>query len=137
MEINVSFFVNGHLRENKRVSTPCTIGRSGDVNWTLTHPVLSRVHCELYEKEGELYLRDNASLNGTFFRGSAVEHPVRINIGDQFAVGSELTFQVLEPVSDDAAPPELADQPTAVFTDEELIHELGLATVMDKPMGIN
>jgi predicted component of type VI protein secretion system len=137
MELTVSFFINGHLRERKRITTPCTIGRSKDVNWMLAHPVLSRIHCELYEEGGELYLRDNASLNGTFFRGSAVEQPVRLSLGDQFAVGSELMFQVLESIPEETLPRELAEQPTAGFTEEELVRELGLATVMEKPMDVD
>jgi len=87
MNLTVSFFVGEHLREMKQVTTPCTIGRSSRANWVLTHPMLSRSHCILYDKNEELYLCDDGSLNGTYYKGIPVKEPVRLQCGDEFAVG--------------------------------------------------
>ncbi len=59
----------------------CDVMISGD-------DALSKRHCELYEKDGEIYIQDLASSNGTRVNG------VKINIqklsdGDEIAIGSK------------------------------------------------
>ena len=98
MNLAVSFFIAGHLQEMRQIATPCTIGRSSRANWVLTHPMLSRNHCILYDEGGELYLCDNDSLNGTQYRGTLVKEPVRLRFGDEFIVGSDMKFLVDTPI---------------------------------------
>ena len=126
MDWTVSFFVNGHLQETKQVVTPCTIGRSSQANWVLTHPMLSRNHCILFDKAGELYLRDEGSLNGTHFKGVPANEPVRLQTGDEFTVGQDLKFCVSAPREQEPQTDkiELAEQPTAVFTNDEFVSNL-------------
>lgn len=45
---------------------PCTIGRGKGSTLTLPHPLVSRQHCEVFESNGRLMVRDLGSLNGTF-----------------------------------------------------------------------
>ena len=98
MNLTVSFFVNGYLRESKQAVTPCTIGRSSQSDWVMTHPFLSRKHCTLFEKEEKLYLCDEGSLNGTLFQGMPVKEPVQLQFGDEFTVGRDLKFRVSAPI---------------------------------------
>jgi len=71
---------------------PGTIGRSRDADLTVAHPMISRQHCELYEVDGLLMIRDLGSLNGTFVGQAQIkEAPLRPN--DQFSIGP-LTFRV-------------------------------------------
>ncbi len=45
---------------------PAIIGRGREATLTLPHPLVSRKHCELYEANGLLMVRDLGSLNGTY-----------------------------------------------------------------------
>ena len=122
MNLTVSFFVNGHLRETKQITTPCTIGRSSRANWVLVHPMLSRSHCVLFDENDELYLRDNGSLNGTHFKEAPVSEPVRLQFGDEFTVGYNLKFQISAPDEQGRRPAkkvELTEKTTVVFARDE------------------
>ena len=44
---------------------PTVIGRSRKAGLTIAHPMISRRHCELFEADGLLMIRDFDSLNGT------------------------------------------------------------------------
>jgi pSer/pThr/pTyr-binding forkhead associated (FHA) protein len=93
MRVNVSIFLGGVLKGSKQVTTPCIIGRSKDADLPVSHPAMSRKHCELLEKEGKLYLRDNSSLNGTIYKGAYIENPTQLAANEEFIVG-ELTFKI-------------------------------------------
>ncbi|MDR1142020.1 MAG: FHA domain-containing protein [Planctomycetaceae bacterium] len=93
MKINVSIFAGGVLKGSKQVTTPCIVGRSKEADLPIAHPAMSRKHCELFEKAGNLYLRDNSSLNGTIYKGGYIESPTQLTTEDEFSVG-ELTFKI-------------------------------------------
>ena len=122
MNLTLSFFINGHLRETKQITTPCTIGRSSRSDWVLTHPMLSRNHCVLSDKGEELYLSDVGSLNGTLFEGALVEKPVRLQYGDEFLVGDDLKFLVQPPTESEQGTGklEVAGQTTVIFAHDVL-----------------
>ena len=54
------------------LNLPTTIGRSRDADLTVAHPMVSRHHCEIFEADGALMVRDLGSLNGTFVNGERV-----------------------------------------------------------------
>jgi len=60
------------------IRLPAVIGRAKNVTLSLTQPLISRRHCELYEKSGRLVVRDLGSLNGTFVNNEQIasEHIV-------------------------------------------------------------
>ncbi|GHT34254.1 hypothetical protein FACS189427_01220 [Planctomycetales bacterium] len=93
MEFNISIFIGESQKGSKRTATPCLIGRSKTATFTVAHPAMSRIHCEIHEDNGKLFLRDSGSLNGTIFNGKYVENPVEIPFGSEFSVG-ELTFRI-------------------------------------------
>lgn len=135
MELIIAVFVGGVLKGQKKVPTPCLIGRSKDATMVVAHPAMSRKHCELVEESGRLFLRDNGSLNGTVYRGNPIEAPVAVEIGDEFMVG-ELTFRIGVP----AAPRtqeqlELAEKPTAsIMTTAEMEGaDPAMATILEAP----
>ncbi len=103
MELKISVQLAGEYKGSKVVQTPCFVGRSKEAGLTISHPSVSRKHCELSEKEGQLYLRDNSSLNGTLFKGEFVEDSVPVKPGDEFVIG-ELTLRI-ESTSDEKAQP--------------------------------
>lgn len=55
---------------------PAIIGRGREATLTLPHPLVSRKHCELYEANGALMVRDLGSLNGTYVGSQRVEEAV-------------------------------------------------------------
>ena len=56
---------------------------------------LSRQHAQLHSKNGELYLEDLNSLNGTFLNGELVKNKkVSVYAGDVIRFGTTITFRV-------------------------------------------
>ena len=70
---------------------PTVIGRSRDAGLTVVHPMISRRHCEIFDEEGLLNIRDLGSLNGTIVDGSRVSLAA-IRPNDEFTIGP-LTFR--------------------------------------------
>ncbi len=64
-----------------------SIGR-GDCDVVITgDDALSKRHCELYEKEGNVYVRDLSSSNGTKVNGKKIEESILCD-GDELTVGA-------------------------------------------------
>jgi hypothetical protein len=74
------------------VKLPTVIGRSREADLTVAHPMISRKHCELYESNGLVMIRDLGSLNGLYL-GSAQVRDAALSPNDEFTVGP-LTFRV-------------------------------------------
>lgn len=71
-------------------SFPVKIGRSRNADLPIAHSQISREHCELYELDGAIVVRDNGSANGTFINGEPIFEEV-LKPGDRLSVGP-LTF---------------------------------------------
>ena len=94
-----------HLSEQ-----PITIGRSSDADIVLLDDKVSRIHCGLRLWDGDFYLKDLKSRNGTFVNGERAE-VTKLKSGDSIRVGST-TFtceQELE-VGQDTALQEIKDE---------------------------
>ncbi len=70
---------------------PTVIGRSREAGLTVAHPMISRRHSEIFERNGLLMIRDLGSLNGTVVEGQRVSE-APLYPGKQFSVGP-LTFR--------------------------------------------
>ena len=66
---------------------PITLGRGREAGLTVAHPMISRQHCEFYEVENTLCIRDLNSLNGTFVGGIRIEE-ASLESGDVLMIGS-------------------------------------------------
>jgi predicted component of type VI protein secretion system len=76
-----------------QLELPAIIGRSRSTDVKLEHPLISRHHCEVYEADGVMMLRDLGSLNGTFVDGTRLtEQAMPIEPGGEFSVGP-VTFR--------------------------------------------
>lgn len=93
MEIKLTILSDDKEYFSRKVSLPCTIGRGRQCGVAILHPVVSRQHCEIYEKDGAVYVRDLGSLNGTIFRGTRVDRGVRVPYGAEFSIG-RLFFKI-------------------------------------------
>ncbi len=72
---------------------PSTIGRGRGTSIVLPHPLVSRQHCELFELNGQLMVRDLGSLNGTFVNNQRItESPLAPN--ELLTVGT-VTFRAV------------------------------------------
>jgi pSer/pThr/pTyr-binding forkhead associated (FHA) protein len=82
---------------------PATIGRGRDVSLSLTHPLVSRHHCELSRVDGYVLVRDLGSLNGTFIGSDRVELAY-LKPGELLTIGT-VTFRADYTVPEGAADP--------------------------------
>lgn len=75
------------------IHLPAVIGRSRGTDLRLRHPLVSREHCEVFEANGILMVRDLGSLNGTFVGDTRiVEQAIPVKPGDLLTVGP-VTFR--------------------------------------------
>ncbi len=95
--LNAKLVVVGGDAQQKEVrlkQLPTIIGRGRDVNLTLPHPLVSRVHCEIFEKQGYLYVKDLESLNGTYVNNIKIENE-RILEPNQLLTLGNVTFRAV------------------------------------------
>ncbi|QGJ68343.1 Hypothetical protein PBC10988_0010 [Planctomycetales bacterium 10988] len=76
------------------VRLPMTIGREPGISLVISHPLVSRKHCELAGREDYLLIRDLNSANGTYVNGKRIHKDVVLKPGDKLTVGP-LTFVVV------------------------------------------
>lgn len=92
MEVRLTIVGGKASRKVVSIKLPAVIGRSREADLTIAHPMVSRRHCQLFEVQGLVRIRDLGSLNGTLVGGKEVtEAPLRPN--DEFSIGP-LTFRV-------------------------------------------
>jgi predicted component of type VI protein secretion system len=77
------------------VSTPATLGRGPEVELTFQHPQISREHCRIDEQDGQLYVFDLGSMNGTFVNEQKITEPTKMFPGDTLAIG-KLSFRLCQ-----------------------------------------
>ena len=85
--------VGGDEQRQFELHLPTIIGRSRSTDLTLGHPLVSRHHCEVFEAEGRLMVRDLGSLNGTYVGDTRIaEQAVAVAPGELLTVGP-VTFR--------------------------------------------
>jgi hypothetical protein len=72
---------------------PAVFGRGREATVMLPHPLVSRRHCEVYEFEGRLMVRDLGSTNGTFVGSQRVTETV-LGPGELLTIGT-VTFRAV------------------------------------------
>lgn len=71
-----------------------TIGRGAECDVTIDNAAVSRSHASIEYKDGEYYVSDLGSSNGTFLNGNQLEAPSIIKPGDNIGVAKfNLSFQ--------------------------------------------
>lgn len=71
---------------------PVVLGRGRNVSLKIAHSLVSREHCELFETDGKLMVRDLGSLNGTFIDGQRIDGTAELSSGHLLTVGA-VTFR--------------------------------------------
>jgi len=97
--------VGGEVKSAEiKLRLPSTIGRGRGATIMLPHPLVSRQHCELFETNGKLMVRDLGSLNGTFVNNERISE-APLPPGELLTVGA-VTFRAVYEVAETSAPPE-------------------------------
>jgi len=81
-------------KELKLPTPKCVIGRGEDCHLRPKSDAISRQHCVVYVKSGELMVRDLKSKNGTFVNGEQVTDDRVLKSGDTLQFGP-LAFEVV------------------------------------------
>jgi predicted component of type VI protein secretion system len=76
------------------LNLPTIVGRSRAADVKLSHPLVSRKHCELFESDGQLIIRDLGSLNGTFVGESRISDATVLPPGATVTIGA-VTFKAV------------------------------------------
>ncbi|MGV3606563.1 MAG: FHA domain-containing protein [Planctomycetaceae bacterium] len=92
--------VGGEVKTTElKLRLPSTIGRARGTSIVLQHPLVSRQHCEIFEADGHLRVRDLGSLNGTFVNNERITSDVLLPPGELLTVGSVTFRAVYEPLA--------------------------------------
>jgi hypothetical protein len=104
--------VGGDVKTTEiKLRLPAIIGRGKGSTITLLQPLVSRQHCELFETNGKLWVRDLGSLNGTYVNNEKVTES-EIPPNELLTVGTVTFRAVYEPLvgTDAGAPAEPVPQ---------------------------
>lgn len=82
-------------------SLPVTIGRARDATITLPHTLVSRKHCEIFEANDQLFVKDLNSLNGTYLNSERITGIKSLKPGELLTLGN-VTFRADYEVLTDA-----------------------------------
>jgi two-component system response regulator HydG len=98
---------------------PITVGRSRDNAIVLHDERASRQHAHVYCENGQWYLRDNDTLNGTRIGATAIDRPVPLRDGLEFEIAAlRLRFNLVSGNERLEPPPE---NPNAVDSEQSSV----------------
>ena len=75
------------IKEVYSLAEDITIGRSNKSTIMIKDPYISKNHLSIVKDEGEYFLEDLNSANGTFVNGDRIMDVVRLNNGDTIRLG--------------------------------------------------
>jgi serine phosphatase RsbU (regulator of sigma subunit) len=88
-----------------------TLGRDKECTVVIRGQMVSRLHARIVQVEGQFYLEDNKSRNGTFVNDEPIDGRVLLRDKDRIKIGDFLaTFCDAPAVQAPAAPPALAEE---------------------------
>ena len=89
---------------NVKLKLPTIVGRGREASLVLRHTLISRQHCEIFEQDGQLMVRDLNSKNGTFVGNQPIgDEPVVLADGELLTIGA-VTFRAVHGETDSASP---------------------------------
>ncbi len=75
------------IDEHYIIDKVLTLGRHGDNHIVVKDPYISKEHFQIVEDEGEYYLEDLESANGTYLNGDKIYDIVKLQDGDIIKAG--------------------------------------------------
>lgn len=122
--------VGGDVKTSEiKLRLPCTIGRGRGSSIVLAHPLVSRQHCEIYEAEGGLMVRDLGSLNGTFVNNQRIGESAPLPPNELLTVGTVTFRAVYDAVAETANAEEVAEGANRTDTEYSRDNSGGTGTV--------
>jgi pSer/pThr/pTyr-binding forkhead associated (FHA) protein len=95
MKVKLKVVKGPNAGQEVKIPTPkCIIGRGEDCHLRPKSDAISRQHCVVYVKSGDLLVRDLKSKNGTFVNGERVNGDCVLKAGDKLQFGP-LAFEVV------------------------------------------
>jgi len=91
MEIQLIIVGGRASKKEVTLTLPAVIGRSREADLTIAHPMISRQHCQVFEADGLVMIRDLDSLNGTIVAEERISEAA-IRPDGEFTIGP-LTFR--------------------------------------------
>lgn len=94
--MNVTLKVAAGVHAGKELAVPvpkCLIGRNPDCDLRLKNEAISRHHCVLYVRDGNVFVRDLKSRNGTLVNGQRIQTDWELQDGDKLQIGP-LTVEI-------------------------------------------
>ena len=64
-----------------------TVGRAGGCQITLDDTFVSQLHARVFRRDGQLWVEDLGSTNGTFLNRKKISAPVSMRKGDRLQIG--------------------------------------------------
>ena len=86
-----------------RLKLPAIVGRGKGSTLKLPHALVSRQHCEIFEANGKLMVRDLGSLNGTFINNQRITE-AELPAGELLSIGT-VTFRAVYELDENQVPP--------------------------------
>ena len=113
MEVNLVFFKkNGQRRDIALEKGVAVLGRRPECDIRIPLAHVSRKHCRLVEREGQVSVQDLGSANGTFVNNERVMEAV-IEAGDCLRVGSIVFVVQIDGTPAQVAQPQLVENAVA------------------------
>ena len=70
------------------LSDEFTLGRAAGCQVTLDDTFASQIHARIYRRDGQFYVEDLGSTNGTWLNRAKVTGPLELQRGDQLQIGN-------------------------------------------------
>lgn len=86
-------FISGKYQGGEfplELNSEIEIGRGGELDMVLVEDMVSRRHARITSYNGEFFIEDFKSTNGTFVNGEKVEEKARIKEGDRILIGTNI-----------------------------------------------
>lgn len=77
MKVRFSVLEPEAKRGSYDVPLPIVIGRGAEAKFRIQQDRISRKHCEVFDRDGEVFVRDLGSTNGTFLDGEPIAASVK------------------------------------------------------------
>src|SRR6516164_982092 len=97
--------VSPEVKPNEyEVTLPTKIGRGHEAKLKLVHPLVSRLHCELFCQGEQVFIRDLDSLNGTFVNQQRIDEDTPLPARATVMMGTVMFHLVYGPDADRLPP---------------------------------
>jgi pSer/pThr/pTyr-binding forkhead associated (FHA) protein len=124
--LDAKLIVIGGETENQEIALnlPMVIGRGSEADLVIPDGLVSRRHAEIFEQQGQLFVKDLGSLNGTFVNNQRIEEAEALP-PDQLLTLGTVTFRAIyadrpDPAEDTASVPQsIREKETVQFSLDE------------------